>query len=52
MTVEESKPEPKAYRFIPIYATDEEKADPHCWSVMTKKPSMNWIDNFIVEELY
>ena len=42
---------PKAYRFIPKYATDAQKADPACWSVMIEKPSQNWIDKFIVEEL-
>lgn len=52
--VDDSAPsaEPKAYRFIPIYATDAEKADPKCWSVMTVKPSPHWIANFIVEELF
>lgn len=42
---------PKAYRFIPKYATEEQKADPACWSVMISKPSQQWIDGFIVEEL-
>ena len=42
---------PKAYRFIPKYATEEQKADPASWSVMISKPRQEWIDNFIVEEL-
>lgn len=50
--VPEDCPEPpKAYRFIPKYATEEQKANPACWSVMISKPSQQWIDGFIVEEL-